>query len=101
MPKKDQDHSAESLNTQGEAGGAIDPAQIDAEARAARVSGFSEFERGEGDAGQTEVQEAMDEATEQGFIGEKADPVPNEAYTVSGVTKGLRPEQVANKGAEK
>ena len=40
------------------------------------------------DAGQAEVQERMDEATEQGFIGAKVDPTPNENYTVEGVTGG-------------
>lgn len=41
-----------------------------------------------GDAGQAEVQEAADRETDQGFLGIKADPTPNEAYTLSGVTGG-------------
>lgn len=48
-----------------------------------------EAERGEsrkadsgGDAGQAEVQERMDEATEQGFMGLKVDPTPNERYSL-------------------
>ena len=43
---------------------------------------------GGGDAGQAEVQAKMDEETEQGFSGTKADPTPNENYTVAGVTAG-------------
>lgn len=40
------------------------------------------------DVGQEEVQERMDEETEQGFRGTKADPTPNENYTVAGVIAG-------------
>lgn len=36
-----------------------------------------------------EAQERADVETEQGFRGTEVDPTPNEAYTVSGVTKGL------------
>ncbi len=35
-----------------------------------------------GDAGQAEVQEKMDEATDQGFIGIEVDPTPNEEYSL-------------------
>lgn len=41
-----------------------------------------------GDAGQAEMQEAADRETDQGFLGIKADPTPNEAYTLSGTTGG-------------
>lgn len=34
------------------------------------------------DAGRAEVQERMDEATEQGYIGSKVDPTPNEEYSL-------------------
>lgn len=34
------------------------------------------------DAGQAEVQARMDVATEQGFIGQKVDPLPNEAHSL-------------------
>lgn len=34
------------------------------------------------------VQAAADIETEQGFRGVKADPTPNENYTVAGVTSG-------------
>lgn len=35
-----------------------------------------------------QVQAQVDEETEQGFRGQKADPTPNEHYTVDGVTSG-------------
>ncbi len=41
-----------------------------------------------GDLGQAEVQANMNEATDQGFLGEEADPTPNENYTVEGVVAG-------------
>lgn len=42
-----------------------------------------------GDAGQAEVQEAFDEAAEQGFFGTRTEgKPPNEAFTVAGVTGG-------------
>lgn len=34
------------------------------------------------------VEERMQEATEQGFVGSTPDQTPNEAYTVKGVTSG-------------
>ncbi len=37
------------------------------------------------DVGQAEVQDAFDEANEQGFFGTTSDPTPNENYTVAGV----------------
>ena len=40
------------------------------------------------DGGAREVQEVVDQANEQGFIGEKVDQTPNEAYTVQGVASG-------------
>lgn len=36
-----------------------------------------------------EVQAAVDEETDRGFRGVEVDQVPNEAYTVAGVVKGL------------
>lgn len=39
-----------------------------------------------GDAGVSEVADRVAEENEQGFIGEKVDPRPNEDYTVEGVT---------------
>lgn len=38
------------------------------------------------DLGREEVQEQVNAEQEQGFVGNKVDPTPNEAYTVSGVT---------------
>ena len=35
------------------------------------------------------VQSAQDKIDEQGFIGDKVDPEPNDSYTVAGVTKDL------------
>jgi hypothetical protein len=43
-------------------------------------------EEAEQAAGQ--VQEAVDAETERGYLGGKADPTPNEHYTVDGVTSG-------------
>jgi hypothetical protein len=37
-----------------------------------------------GDAGQAQVQEMMDKEQEQGYVGRKVDPFPDEAYTLSG-----------------
>jgi len=35
-----------------------------------------------------QVQELVDEAEAQGFLGQKVDPTPNEHYTLDGVTSG-------------
>jgi hypothetical protein len=40
------------------------------------------------DAGQAEVQAAVDQENKQGFVGVGVDPTPNENYTVAGVTAG-------------
>lgn len=40
------------------------------------------------DAGEAEVQERKDAEEEQGFVGVKVDPTPNENYTLKGVTSG-------------
>jgi len=40
------------------------------------------------DLGAKEVQEKVDEETDQGFTGTVPDPTPNENYTVAGVTAG-------------
>jgi hypothetical protein len=34
-----------------------------------------------------QVQERADAIYEQGFVGDKVDPEPNESYTLDGVTK--------------
>jgi hypothetical protein len=44
--------------------------------------------KNQGDLGASEVEAKVDEAEEQGFIGTKVDPTPNEHYTVEGVTTG-------------
>lgn len=41
------------------------------------------------DTSTAEVQEKVDAANAQGFIGIEVDPTPNENYTVAGVTAGL------------
>jgi len=41
-----------------------------------------------GDAGEAEVQERFDRVERKGFFGVVADPTPNEAYTLKGVTEG-------------
>jgi hypothetical protein len=45
-------------------------------------------ERKNGDAGASQVDEAVAQEQEQGFRGTKVDPTPNENYTVAGVTAG-------------
>lgn len=39
-------------------------------------------EKASGELGSDQVQESMDDATAKGYIGVKADPVPNECYGV-------------------
>jgi hypothetical protein len=40
------------------------------------------------DLGQAQLQQAANDANEQGYIGSVPDPTPNDNYTVSGVTSG-------------
>jgi hypothetical protein len=40
------------------------------------------------DAGEAELQQIVDQEEEQGYRGTVADPTPNHAYTVGGVTSG-------------
>lgn len=40
------------------------------------------------DAGEAEVQAQTDQDVDQGYRGTVADPTPNHAYTVGGVTSG-------------
>jgi hypothetical protein len=43
----------------------------------------------------------LEQANEQGFLGTKVDPTPNEAYTVAGVTEGqATPENDAKLAAQ-
>ncbi|HYH11733.1 MAG TPA: hypothetical protein VD789_05190 [Thermomicrobiales bacterium] len=42
------------------------------------------------DAGQAEVQAVFDEANEKGYFGTTPDETPNEAYTLKGVTSGMK-----------
>jgi len=53
------------------------------------------------DAGQKEVQKNVDEETDQGFRGEKVDPTPDSAYSVTGVTKGAPTPETDEKAAAK
>jgi hypothetical protein len=53
------------------------------------------------DAGQDQVQKAVDKETEQGFRGEKVDPTPDSAYSVAGVTKGAPTPETDEKAAAK
>lgn len=39
-------------------------------------------------AGADEIQKAVDDATDRGYLGVGVDPTPNEHYTVAGVTAG-------------
>lgn len=53
------------------------------------------------DAGEAEVQERFDREDERGYRGTVADPTPNSAYTVAGVTSGEpTPETDADAAAE-
>lgn len=48
-----------------------------------------------------DLQDAVDQAQEQGFVGVKVDPTPDEHYTVAGVTSGKpTPETDAEAKAE-
>ena len=45
-------------------------------------------DQGAADAADERVQKAADKEQEQGFLGQKVDPTPNENYTVAGVLAG-------------
>ncbi len=54
-----------------------------------------------GDLGVAEVKERVDRENEQGFVGVKVDPTPNENYTLQGVTSGApTPETDEDAAAE-
>jgi hypothetical protein len=54
-----------------------------------------------GDHGEDEVQETVDQEEEQGYRGTKADPTPDENYSVAGVLAGKpTPETDADAKAE-
>ncbi len=56
----------------------------------AKASGDNEATLSDGDeSGAGEVAEKLQAEQEQGFRGVAADPTPNEAYTVKGVTSGM------------
>ncbi len=46
------------------------------------------------------VEEAMQEATEKGYVGSTPDKTPNEAYSVSGVTSGQQTPETQEPGSE-
>jgi hypothetical protein len=52
------------------------------------------------DAAAAEVQEKVDEETEQGFRGVKVDPTPNENYTLAGVASGAPTPETDPEAAE-
>ncbi len=52
--------------------------------RAVKAAEVAEVEQGN-----TEVQAAVDEASEPGYVGYNPDPTPNDHYTLSGVVDGL------------
>jgi hypothetical protein len=54
----------------------------------------------QGDAGEKEVQQRVDQEQEQGFVGTEVDPTPNENYTVQGVAAG-KPTPETDAGAAK
>jgi hypothetical protein len=43
----------------------------------------------------------LEQATEDGYLGVKVDPTPDEAYTVAGVTKGQPTPETDAKAAAK
>ena len=53
------------------------------------------------DAGEADVQAAVDAEVEQGFVGTEVDPTPNENYTVAGVTSGKPTPETDPAHAEK
>jgi len=53
------------------------------------------------DLGAAEVQAKTDQINEQGFLGTKVDPTPNENYTVAGVTAGKPTPETDVKSADK
>ena len=53
------------------------------------------------DLGAKEVQENVDEEHEQGFLGTKVDPTPNENYTLKGVTSGAPTPETDGEAAAK
>lgn len=60
-----------------------------ADKKTTKASGDNEATLSDGDElGAGEVAEKLQAEQEQGYRGTKADPTPNEAYTVSGVTSG-------------
>lgn len=54
-----------------------------------------------GDAGEAELQERFDQEAEQGYRGIVADPTPNSAYTVGGVTSGEPTPETDGEAARK
>lgn len=54
-----------------------------------------------GDAGEAELQERFDKEEEQGYRGIVADPTPNSAYTVAGVTSGEPTPETDGEAARK
>ena len=46
------------------------------------------------DSGEAEVQAKVDEANEQGFYGERVDDRPREDYTVAGVVRRAKSENL-------
>lgn len=53
------------------------------------------------DAGEAEVQKAVDAAEDRGYIGNEADPTPNEHYAVEGVTSDKPTPETDEKAAAK
>jgi len=53
------------------------------------------------DKGQDQVQEAVDQETEQGFRGTKVDPPPDSAYSVAGVLAEKPTPETDDKAAAK
>lgn len=51
------------------------------------------------DAGQDQVQAAVDEETDQGFRGTKVDPTPDSHYSVAGVNAGKPTPETDDKAA--
>lgn len=67
------------------AGGAPNPATPNA------PTGSAQVQEAANAVGSNQVQQKVDAEQEKGFRGTKVDPLPNEAYTVAGVTKKPAP----------
>ncbi len=72
----------------------------DKNAKQSRTSGASTETARDADLGQKEVQEAFDEANEQGYFGVSTDPTPDDNYTFRGQAAGKPTPETDSDAAE-